>query len=120
MASSENPPFEIVLSRRLHAVWEKVEALALSIYNSNDGWIDRRPITAPHTLRKLTDDFLELACELDAIAGDIAAEDKQFAERTAALGKGYAEAIGVMERDALTKRLNEIVRAPHKPPEPTP
>jgi hypothetical protein len=63
---------------------------------------------------------LELACELAASARDVAAEDKRFAESTTALQKTYAEALGKLERDQLTKRLGDIVRSPHKPPEPTP
>jgi hypothetical protein len=115
----DEQPFEAILSRRLHAIWEKAEALTLSISTADEGWIETRPNTAPHTLRKLADGFLEVAFELDAVAGDVAAEDRQFAERTAALGKSYAEAMSAFERDNLTKRLGEIVRAPHKPPEPT-
>jgi hypothetical protein len=119
MPTPAEQSFEAILARRLHAVWEKSEALTLSIYTANDGWVETRPSTAPHTLRKMAEGFLELACELDAIAEDVAAEDKRFAEKTAALGKSYAEAISTFERDNLTKRLGEIVRGVHKPPEPT-
>jgi hypothetical protein len=113
-------PFEIVLDNHLHAVWEKGEALMLSVYNVNVGWVERRPTTAPQIVRKLADDiFEEVVCKLLAIASDIAAEDKRFAESLSATVKGYAEAIGMIERDQLTKRLGEIVRSPHEPPEPT-
>jgi hypothetical protein len=115
-----NQPFEISLDNRLYAVWEKAEALTLSVDTVNDGWVETRPSTAPHTLRKMAEDFLGLACALDAIAGDVEAEDKRVAESRAALGKRYAEAISMMERDQLTKRLGEIVRTPHRPPEPPP
>jgi hypothetical protein len=115
-----NQSFEILLDNRLHAVWEKAEAITLSIYTTNDSWIDTRPSTAPNTLLKMAEDFLEVACKLDAIASDVAAEDKRVAEHMSALGKSYAEAISMFERDTLTKRLGEIVRAPHKPSEPAP
>jgi hypothetical protein len=111
----DNQPFEAVLASRLRAVWGKAEALTLSIYTTNDSWIDTRPRNAPLTLRKIAEGFLEVACELDAIAGDVAAEDERFAEHMTALGKGYAEALSRFQRDQLTKRLGEIVRAPHKP-----
>jgi hypothetical protein len=104
------PPSHIIVDNRLHAVWEKSEALGLSLYDKNVGWFDSRPATAPSALRKLADDFLALACELDAIARDIAAEDKQSAESTLAAGKALAETIGEIERDGLTERLAEIVR----------
>jgi hypothetical protein len=118
MSSPE--PFEIVLSRRLHPIWEKSEALTALICNAGDNWTERRPITAPYIFHQIADGLLELACELDVLAADVAAEDKRHAERMTALGKSYAQAIGVMERAALTKRLGEIVRTPHEPPEPTP
>jgi hypothetical protein len=116
MPTYENQSFEIVLDNRLHAVWEKSEGLTLSIYNVNVSWfLETRPTTAPHTLRKLAEGLLEVACELDAIARDVAVEDKRWTEHTAALGKTYTEAINTLERDQLTKRLGEIVRTPHKP-----
>jgi hypothetical protein len=113
-------PFEAILSRRLHAIWEKAEALALLVSTADESWIETRPSTASHTLRKLAGDFLEVACELEVVADDVAAEDKRHAERSVALSKSYAEAMSTLERDALTRRLEEIVRTPHKPPEPTP
>jgi hypothetical protein len=119
-ATPENPPFEIVLDNRLHAAWEKSEALALSIYTNNDGWIERRPSTAPQTLRKMAEGFLEIAGELDALARDIEAEDKRFAASTEALRRAYSEALGTFERDNLANRLGEIARSPRKPPKPTP
>jgi hypothetical protein len=104
--------FEIALDNRLHAVWEKAEALTLSIYNANAGWVDTRPSTAPQTLRKMAEGFLEVASELDAAAREVAAEDKRFAESMAALGKAYSEAFSTFERDNLTNRLGEIARTP--------
>jgi hypothetical protein len=120
MNAPENQPFEVVLDNRLHALWEKCEALTLSIYTANDGWIETRPRTAPQTLCKLAEGFLDVACELDALARDVEGEDRRFAESTFALGKSLAEAISTIERDKLTERFGEIVRSPHKPPEPTP
>jgi hypothetical protein len=104
--------FEIALDNRLHALWEKAEALTLSIYNANAGWVDTRPSTAPQTLRKMAEGFMELACELDAIARDVEAEDKRFAGSMAALGKAYSDALSTFERDNLTNRLGEIMRTP--------
>jgi hypothetical protein len=120
MTTPDNQPFHIILDNRLYAVWEKSEALTLSIYTTTDSWVDTRPSTAPQTLRKMAEGFLEIASELEDAARDVAAEDKRITENRAALGRGYAEAIGKFERDQLTKRLGEIVRSPHKPPEPTP
>jgi hypothetical protein len=117
---STTPRFEIVLDNRLHAAWEKSEALTLSIYNANDGWIETRPSTAPQTLRRMAEGFLEIAGELDSLARDVEAEDKRFAESTEALRNSYSEALGAFERDNLTNRLGEIVRLPRKPTEPTP
>jgi hypothetical protein len=116
----ENPPFEIVPDNRLHAAWEKSEALALSIYTTNDGWIERRPTTASQTLRKMAEGFLEIASELDVLASEVAAEDERVAKSTVALSRAYAEVIGTIERDQLTRRFGEIVRTPYKPSEPTP
>jgi hypothetical protein len=114
----DEQPFETILSRRLHAIWEKAEALTLSVYTVGDDWVETRPIAAPDILRKIAGGFLEVACELDALANDVAAEDKRFAEYTTALGKSYAEAMSTFERDTLSKRFGEIVR--RKPSEPTP
>jgi hypothetical protein len=115
MPTSDEQSFEVALNNRLHAVWEKCEALTLAIYNANDGWIERRPTTAPRTLRKMAEDFLEVACELDAIARDVAAADKRFAESQAATCRTYAETIARFERDKLTSRLGEIARTARKP-----
>jgi hypothetical protein len=98
------------LDNRLHAVWERSEVLTLSIYITNDSWIDRRPSTAPHAIRKMAEGFLELACELDAIARDVEAEDKRLAASQTALSKSFADAMGMIERDQLTQRLGEITR----------
>jgi hypothetical protein len=98
----------------LQTVWEKCEALALRIYTANEGWVDGRPTNAPRTLRKTAEDFLAVACELDAIARDVEIADKRYAESQ------FASDIlnGLMtefERDQLTKRLGEIVCTPRKP-----
>jgi hypothetical protein len=117
MTTPDNQPFHIILDNRLYAVWEKSEGLTLSIYTTTDSWVETRPNTAPRTLRKMAEGFLEIAGELDAAARDIEAEDKRVAESRAALGKSYSEAFSTFERDQLTKRLGEIVHSPHKPPE---
>jgi hypothetical protein len=115
----ENPPFHIVLANRLFAIWEKYEALAAQSYSVGDDWVEGRPTTAPSTLNKMAEDTLEVACELAAMARDVAADDKRHAESTAALQKSYVEVLSKIERDQLTQRLGEIVRSQHKPPEPT-
>jgi hypothetical protein len=119
MSTSEDPPFEIVLHNRLYTIWEKLEKLAYRTDAANDGWIDRRPIRAPQIALEMAEQSQEITCELKAIATDIAAEDKRFAESTTALQKSYVEVLSKIERDQLTKRLGEIVRSPHTPPEPT-
>jgi hypothetical protein len=106
-------PFHITLVNRLHAVWEKSEALAYRIDTANDGWLaEGRPTTAPRSLRTMADGFLALAVELDALARDVEVEDKRFAESTSALQASYAEAMGMFERDRLVERFGEIVRTP--------
>jgi hypothetical protein len=120
MATPENLPFHITLAHRLHASWEKCEALTFRLYNIGDNWVEMRPVTAPQILQKIIESGLEIFCELDAIARDIAAEDKRRAESTLATGKEMAEAISAIQRDQLTQRFGEIVRSPHKPTEPTP
>jgi hypothetical protein len=107
--------FEITLDNRLHTVWEKAETLALSIYTANIGWIDGRPTTAPRTLRRMSEEFLAVASELDAIARDVEVEDKRFAESQFATVKAFAQSWAEFERDQLTKRLGEIVQTARKP-----
>jgi hypothetical protein len=92
---------------RLHAVWEKTEALALSIYTANDGWIEARPTTAPQSLSKMAEGCLEIASELDALSREVAADDKRFAQTVTNLSRIYATATG---RDRRAKRLGVIVR----------
>lgn len=117
MSTPENQSsLDVSLDNRLYAVWEKVEALGIRLYNANDAWIvEGRPTTAPRILRSMADGFLEAASELDSVARDIEAADKQLAERTLALGRASAELFAQIERDKLTGRLGEIVRASHRP-----
>jgi hypothetical protein len=109
-------PFYIALDDRMFRIWEKTEAVALSLYTVSDGWVDRRPINAPHIVRRMRDELLELACRMDDIARDIEADDKQSATDRQALQKEYAETFATIERDKTNDRLGEIVRASRKPP----
>jgi hypothetical protein len=93
---------------RLHAVWEKLAALEIALYDTVSDYPDMAMSRIPHVLDKIADGLLEAACGVSGVARDaesvkILATEQANKERCAAT-----------ERDKLTDRLGEIMLASRK------
>jgi hypothetical protein len=90
---------------RMHAAWEKLVTIGLTLYDANANWWETLPLTAPRDLDKMADDLLAAACALSAIAREIEADRSHCEQAVRETAHTITEALAASDRDKLTQRL---------------